>query len=80
MDPKLAILFMLIGSIITLSHLGDGTLRRMQRQFNFRQWRDLLPGLRKPSHKAALITLPAPAAHRHAIRLRPRTTAGYRHR
>jgi hypothetical protein len=47
MDPKLAILFMLIGSIITLSHLGDGTLGRMWRRSSVRHWRDLLPGLRR---------------------------------
>ena len=32
MDPKLTILFLLIGSIIGLSHLGDENLARMRRQ------------------------------------------------
>lgn len=39
MDPKLTILFMLIGSIITLSHLSDGTFGRVRRQLSFRSWR-----------------------------------------
>jgi hypothetical protein len=47
MDPKLTILFMLIGSIVTLSHLGGDTANRVRRQFSIRQWRDLVPGLRK---------------------------------
>jgi hypothetical protein len=47
MDPKLTILFMLIGSIVILSHLGDTTHRRMRRQFSVRQWRDRVPGLRR---------------------------------
>jgi hypothetical protein len=47
MDPKLTILFMLIGSIVILSHLGDKTLNGVRRQFAVRQWRNLVPGLRK---------------------------------
>jgi hypothetical protein len=47
MDTKLTILFMLIGSIITLSHLADGTLNRARRQFGVRQWRSLVPKLRR---------------------------------
>jgi hypothetical protein len=30
MDPKLTILFMLIGTIISLSHLGDENLAKMK--------------------------------------------------
>ena len=33
MDTKLALLFMLIGTVIGLSHLTDGNLDRMRRQF-----------------------------------------------
>jgi len=47
MDPKLTILFLLIGSIITLSHLSDDNLARMRRQFISRRWRELVPGRRK---------------------------------
>jgi hypothetical protein len=47
MDPKLTILFLLIGSIITLSHLSDDNLARMRRQFISRRWREFVPGWRK---------------------------------
>jgi hypothetical protein len=47
MDPKLTILFLLIGSIITLSHLSDDNLARMRRQFINRRWREFVPGRRK---------------------------------
>lgn len=43
MDPKLAILFMLIGVIITLSHLNEENLGRMRRQFVNRRWRKMMP-------------------------------------
>jgi hypothetical protein len=46
MDPKLAILFMLIGCIVGLSHLGEGSFDRMRRQFAARA-RDLVPGRRR---------------------------------
>ena len=47
MDPKLTILFLLISSIIGLSHLDDESLARMRRQLVDRRWRDLVPGRRK---------------------------------
>ena len=47
MDPKLGILFMLIGCIIGLSHLGEGSFDRMRRQFAARAWRDFVPGRRR---------------------------------
>jgi hypothetical protein len=47
MDPKLAILFLLISSIITLSHLDDDNLARMRRQFVNQRWREMVPGRRK---------------------------------
>jgi hypothetical protein len=47
MDPKITILFVLIGCIIALSHLGDGTFGRMRRQLANRRWRELVPGRRR---------------------------------
>lgn len=47
MDPKLTILFMLIGAIITMSHLADGTFGRVRRQISIRGLRDMVPGRRK---------------------------------
>ena len=47
MDTKLTVLFMLIGSIIALSHLADGTFGRVRRQLLVRNWRHLVPGRRK---------------------------------
>jgi hypothetical protein len=37
MDPKLTFLFMLIGTIISLSHLGDDNLTKIKRR-----WRNVL--------------------------------------
>jgi hypothetical protein len=47
MDPKLAILLLLISSVIGLSHLNDENLKRMRRQLVARRWRDFVPGRRK---------------------------------
>ena len=47
MDPKLAILALLIGSIVGLSHLDDDILARMRRRFVDRRWREFVPGRRK---------------------------------
>ena len=47
MDPKLAILFMLIGTVIGLSHLNDAHLTRMRRQLVRLRWRDFGPVRRK---------------------------------
>ena len=47
MDPKLTMLFLLIGSIIGLSHLSDDTLGRMRRQLAGGRWRQIVPGRRK---------------------------------
>ncbi|HTT47674.1 MAG TPA: hypothetical protein VMG39_06660 [Pseudolabrys sp.] len=47
MDPKLGILFVLISSIIALSHLDDDNLARMRRQLVNRRWREFVPGRRK---------------------------------
>jgi hypothetical protein len=47
MDPKLTLLFLLIGAVIGLSHLDDENLRRMRRQLVSRRWREFMPGRRK---------------------------------
>jgi hypothetical protein len=47
MDPKLAILFLLISSIIALSHLNDENLGRVRSQFVTRRWREFVPLRRK---------------------------------
>ena len=47
MDPKLTILFLLISSVIGLSHLNDDNLDRMRRQLVVRRWREFMPGRRK---------------------------------
>jgi hypothetical protein len=39
MDPKLTILFLLIGSVVVLSHLSEENLGRMRQQFAARNWR-----------------------------------------
>jgi hypothetical protein len=44
MDPKLTILFFLVGTIVGLSHLNDDVLGRMRRQIAGRRW---LSGRRK---------------------------------
>lgn len=43
MDPKLTILFVLIGAIIGLSRLSEDSLDRMRRQFINRRWREFVP-------------------------------------
>jgi hypothetical protein len=47
MDPKLTILFMLIGAVIVLSHLTEENLGRMRRHLADRQWREFVPLWRK---------------------------------
>ena len=47
MDPKLAILFLLISCIIGLSHLNDENLERMRRQLVALRWREFVPGRHK---------------------------------
>ena len=43
MDPKLTILFLLIGCVVLLSHLNEENLGRMRRQFVDRSWREFVP-------------------------------------
>jgi hypothetical protein len=47
MDPKLAMLFLLIGAVIALSNLSDENLGRMRQQLSGRRWRQFVPGWRK---------------------------------
>jgi hypothetical protein len=47
MDPKLTILFLLIGCVIGLSHLNEENLGRMRRQMAGRSWRQLVPMRRR---------------------------------
>jgi hypothetical protein len=47
MDPKLAMLFLLIGTIIGLSHLNEDTVARMKQQFALKRWREMVPARRK---------------------------------
>ncbi len=47
MDPKLTILFMLIGAVIVLSHVTEENLDRMRRHFLKIRWREFMPSRRK---------------------------------
>jgi hypothetical protein len=47
MDPKLTLLFLLIGSVIGLSHLNEEKLARMRQRLAARRWRELVPGRRR---------------------------------
>jgi hypothetical protein len=47
MDPKLTMLFLLIGTIIGLSHLTEENLARWRQQMVRRSWREIVPGWRK---------------------------------
>ena len=47
MDPKITLLFMLIGSVIGLSRLNDTSLDRVRRQLAGRHWREFMPRRRK---------------------------------
>ena len=43
MDPKLTLLFLLIGCVIGLANLNEENLGRMRRQLVRRSWRDFVP-------------------------------------
>ena len=47
MDPKLTLLFMLIGAVVGLSHLSEENLGRMRRQLVDRRWREFVRIRRK---------------------------------
>ncbi len=43
MDPKLTVLFLLIGTIIGRSHLNYEDETKMKRRSDGRRWRDIVP-------------------------------------
>lgn len=47
MDPKITLLFLLIGSVIGLSYLSNENRGRFLRQLNFTRWRNFVPGRRR---------------------------------
>jgi hypothetical protein len=47
MEPKIALLFLLIGSVIGLSHLNGEAIGRVRRQFGAQRWREMLPRRRR---------------------------------
>jgi len=47
MDPKLTMLFVLIGAVVVLSHLTDDNLTRVRRQLVDRRWRNFVRISRK---------------------------------
>jgi hypothetical protein len=47
MDPKLSILFLLIGTIVGLSHLSRKNLTKTKSQFGGKRWRNIVPRWRK---------------------------------
>jgi len=47
MEPKIALLFLLIASVIGLSHMGDESVGRMRRQLSEKRWRGFLPRRRR---------------------------------
>lgn len=49
MDPKLTILFILIGGILALSHVDiEQRIVRVRRQRAIKRWRQFVPTWRKP--------------------------------
>jgi len=47
MEPKIALFFLLIASVIGLSHLNDEVVGRMRRQLGEGRWREILPRRRR---------------------------------
>jgi hypothetical protein len=47
MEPKIALLFLLIASVIGLSRLSDDVVGRMRRQLGEGRWREILPRRRR---------------------------------
>jgi hypothetical protein len=47
MDPKLTMLFLLIGAVIVLSHFNYENLTKMKRGFDVQHWRDIVLRWRK---------------------------------
>jgi hypothetical protein len=47
MDPKLTLLFVLIGAVVVLSHLTEENITRVRRQLSERRWRQFVRISRK---------------------------------
>jgi len=47
MEPKIALLFILIASVVGLSHLNDDVVGRIRRQLGEGRWREILPRRRR---------------------------------
>jgi hypothetical protein len=47
MEPKIALLFLLIASVVGLSHLNDDVVGRMRRHLGEGRWREILPRRRR---------------------------------
>lgn len=47
MEPKIAVLFILIASVIGLSHLKEDFVGRMRRHLGEGRWREILPRRRR---------------------------------
>ena len=47
MDPKLTMVFLLIGTIVGLSHLSRENLTEMKSEFDDRRWRSIVTRWRK---------------------------------
>jgi hypothetical protein len=47
MEPKIALLFLLVASIIGLSRLNGDVVDRIRRDLSERRWREILPRRRK---------------------------------
>jgi len=47
MDAKIALLFLLIASVIGLSHLNEENISRVRRHLAALPWREIMPGRRR---------------------------------
>jgi len=47
MEPKIALLFILIASVVGLSRLNDDVVGRIRRQLGEGRWREILPRRRR---------------------------------
>jgi len=47
MDPKIALLFLLIASVIGLSHLSEENISRVRQQLADLRWREIIPRRRR---------------------------------
>jgi len=47
MEPKIAVLFILIASVVGLSHLNEELVGRVRRRLGEGRWREILPRRRR---------------------------------